>query len=73
MTTPLDLFTTPEAPTWVSYLPDGAISVDLEDTTLVLRASHSILKFFQVDITGMCRMTSSARYFKDGVDSSRPN
>ena len=34
---------------------------------------HSILKFFQVDITGMFRMTSSARYFKEGVGSSRPN
>jgi hypothetical protein len=33
----------------------------------------SILKFFQVDITGMFRMTSSARYFKEGVGSSRPN
>ena len=34
---------------------------------------NSILKFFQVDITGMFRMTSSARYFKDKVGSSRPN
>ncbi len=34
---------------------------------------HSILKFFQVDITGMFRMTSCARYFKAGVGSSRPN
>ena len=34
---------------------------------------HLILKFFQVDITGMFRMTSSARYFKEGVGSSRPN
>jgi hypothetical protein len=34
---------------------------------------NSILKFFQVDITGMFRMTSSARYFKEGVGSSRPN
>jgi hypothetical protein len=25
---------------------------------------HSILKFFQVDKTGRCRMTSSARYFQ---------
>src|SRR5262249_54079612 len=33
---------------------------------------HSILKFFYVDITGMCRMTSFARYFSEGVDSSRP-
>jgi hypothetical protein len=34
---------------------------------------HSILKFFQVDITGMFRMTSCAQYFKAGVGSSRPN
>ena len=34
---------------------------------------HSILKFFQVDSTGMFRMTSSARYFKKRVGSSRPN
>jgi hypothetical protein len=36
-------------------------------------AFHSIIKFFQVDITGMFRMTSSARYFKEGVGSSRPS
>jgi hypothetical protein len=34
---------------------------------------HSILKFFQVDNTGMRRITSSARYFKEGVGSRRPN
>jgi transposase-like protein len=34
---------------------------------------HSILKFFQVASTGMFRMTSSARYFKKGVGSSRPH
>jgi hypothetical protein len=34
---------------------------------------YSILKFFQVDSMGMCRMTSSTRYFKDGVGASRPN
>jgi DNA-binding protein H-NS len=34
---------------------------------------NSILKFFQVDSMGMCRMTSSTRYFKYGVGSSRPN
>jgi hypothetical protein len=33
---------------------------------------YLILKFFQIDITGMFRMTSSARYFKEGVGSSRP-
>jgi hypothetical protein len=36
-------------------------------------STHSILKFFQVDSAGMLRMTSSARYFKEGVGSSRPN
>src|SRR5262249_38635889 len=34
---------------------------------------HSILKFFHVDITGIVRMTSCARYFKEGVGSRRPN
>jgi len=34
---------------------------------------NSILKFFQVDNAGMLRMTSSARYFKEGVGSRRPN
>jgi len=34
---------------------------------------NSIFKLFQIDITGMFRMTSRARYFKEGVDSSRPN
>jgi hypothetical protein len=36
-------------------------------------AYHSVFKFFQVDITGVVRMTSCARYFKEGVGSSRPN
>ena len=34
---------------------------------------NSIFKFFQVDSTGMVRMTSAARYFKYGVGSSRPS
>jgi hypothetical protein len=39
----------------------------------LLYCYNSILKFFQVDSRGMFRMTSSARYFKKGVGSSRPN
>src|SRR5215475_9882394 len=35
--------------------------------------SHSIFKFFQVDITGIVRRTSYARYCKEGVGSRRPN
>ena len=44
------------------------IEVDLDLITY-----YSILKFFQVDNTGMLRITSSARYFKEGVGSRRPN
>src|SRR5262249_53126267 len=40
---------------------------------ILRHALNSILKFFQVDSTGILRMTSSARYFKEGVGSSRPN
>jgi hypothetical protein len=35
--------------------------------------TYSILKFFQVDSAGRLRMTLSARYFRDGVGSSRPS
>src|SRR5215831_5262224 len=38
-----------------------------------LEIFNSIFKLFQVDITGMFRMTSRARYCKEGVGSSRPN
>jgi class 3 adenylate cyclase len=34
---------------------------------------HLILKFFQVDNAGIFRMTSSARYFREGVGARRPN
>jgi hypothetical protein len=43
-------------------------AVDAQHKTI-----DSILKFFQVDSPGMFRMTASARYFKKGVGSSRPN
>jgi DNA replication protein DnaC len=52
------------------------ISLRYEQGAIVLtsnRAFNSILKFFQVDIAGILRMTSSARYFKEGVGSSRPH
>ena len=45
----------------------------MRSTLDVVVGLYLILKFFQVDITGMFRMTSSARYFKEGVGSSRPN
>jgi hypothetical protein len=49
------------------------VSLPETQTPASLVALYSILKFFQVDSTGMFRMTSSARYFKKGVGSSRPN
>jgi hypothetical protein len=55
---------------------DGCQGLDLYgnlDNAGNLVAYHSILKFFQVDSTGMLRMTLSARYFRDGVGSSRPS
>ena len=33
--------------TWIPYLPDGAVSVDIEGSTLVLRASNKLQKRFE--------------------------
>ena len=37
-TSPLEQFTTQNSHAWVQYLPEGAVSVDIEGPTLVLRA-----------------------------------
>src|SRR6267142_974532 len=50
-----------------------AVAIYAIHSSVVIEMFDSILKFFQVDITGMFRMTSCARYFKAGVGSSRPN
>ena len=57
-------------PAWSTH---EAAAEEIEARTAKHLTFHSILKFFQVDIIGMFRMTSSARYRKDGVGSSRPN
>ena len=44
---PLEQITAPDAHEWVQYLPDGAISVDREGTTLVLRASQILQERFE--------------------------
>ncbi len=36
-----------EAYTWVQDLPDGAVSVETEGATLVLRASHTLQERFE--------------------------
>ena len=51
----------------------GDLLEELGDYVEGERSYISILKFFQVDITGMFRMTSRVRYFREGVGSSRPN
>ncbi len=45
---PLDQLTAPEARAWVRSLPDGAISVDIEDATLVLHASKKLQERFEL-------------------------
>jgi hypothetical protein len=45
---PLDQLTTPDAQAWVRSLPDGAVSVDIEDATLVLHASQQLQERFEM-------------------------
>ena len=47
-TSPIDQLTAPDAHAWVQYLPDGAISVDIEEATLVPRASNSLQERFEM-------------------------
>jgi hypothetical protein len=46
-TSPLEQRTTQDAYTWVQYLPEGAVSVDIEGPTLVLRASQPLQERFE--------------------------
>lgn len=46
-TSPLEQLTAPDAHAWVHDLPEGAISVDIEDAMLVLRASQSLQERFE--------------------------
>ena len=39
---PLDQLTATDARAWVRSLPDGAVSVDIEGTTLALHASQHL-------------------------------
>jgi hypothetical protein len=43
----MDQLTVPDAYAWVQYLPAGAISVDIEEATLVLRASNTLQECFE--------------------------
>jgi hypothetical protein len=40
-----------DAYTWVQDLPDGAVFVETEGTTLVLRASHTLQERFEALLT----------------------
>jgi hypothetical protein len=46
-TSPMDQLTIQAAHTWVQYLPDGAVSIDIEGTTLVLHASQKLQERFE--------------------------
>jgi len=44
---PVDQFTTPDSHVWVQYVPDGAVSVAAEGSTLVLKASTVLQERFE--------------------------
>ena len=46
-TSPMDQLTIQGAHEWVQYLPDGAVSIDIEGTTLVLHASQKLQERFE--------------------------
>jgi hypothetical protein len=45
---PLGPVTTQGAHAWVQYLPDGAVSINVEDSTLVLHASQKLQERFEM-------------------------
>jgi len=45
---PVDQRTTPDSHVWVQYVPDGAVSVAAEGSTLVLKASTALQERFEV-------------------------
>jgi hypothetical protein len=45
---PLYQLIAPDAQAWVRSLPDGAVSVDIEDATLVLHASQQVQERFEM-------------------------
>ena len=49
------------------------VNIFAQQDISAFKCYYSVFKFFQVDITGLVRMPSCARYFKEGVGSSRPN
>jgi hypothetical protein len=44
---PLDQITAQDAHVWVQHVPDGAVSVAVEDATLVLKASTALQERFE--------------------------
>ena len=45
---PIDQLTAPSSHVWVQHVPDGAVSVAVEDSTLVLKASLALQERFEV-------------------------
>lgn len=44
---PIEQISIPDGHAWVQYLPDGAISADIQEATLVLRASNHLQERFE--------------------------
>jgi hypothetical protein len=43
----MDQITAQNSRVWVQYVPDGAVSVAVEDATLVLKASNALQEGFE--------------------------
>jgi len=44
---PMDQITAQNSHVWAQYVPDGAVSVAVEDSTLVLKASNALQERFE--------------------------
>lgn len=57
---PIDRMTTQNPHIWVQHVPDGAVSVTVEDSTLVLKASNALQERFETLLTKQKDGTLSA-------------
>ena len=48
---PINRTITPDPQVWVQHVPDGAVSVTVEDSTLVLKASNALQERFEALLT----------------------
>ena len=64
-TSPIEQLTIQAAHDWAQYLPDGAISIDIEGTTLVLHASQKLQERFETLLARRKTGTLSAEEIRE--------